>query len=352
MHYYYDMVQLGWQLMLRTAEFNRSMLSRGGGGGGQTVEMKVGVNCGCVAGIVLGKCRRFYCLYGDAMNVAARMSANAKEGSVCVSPQIASHLCSAAASFPRECSDCLSSWLLGSSHELKTALEPSDRGVSEGSTAVYHHEYDSHAGVGGERRQWRAVGSHIAARLDHLVDKEGERAGTIVDKERESGGKIAARLHGTDRAVQLPHVRSRRSCDAGDRSCDAGERSCDAGDSGSDVGSEPLKSTHASEPFKTRHPASYATHAVPLDASAWSVRAAETSEEVASQALTHTSAYAASEAYAGSEAYASVSAGARLSVVSRGLHAVKGKGLMELFDVTLLGELFHVLLQGKSYMRP
>jgi hypothetical protein len=42
--------------------------------------------------------RRFYCLYGDSMNVAARMSANAKESGVCVSPQIAAHLASAAAS--------------------------------------------------------------------------------------------------------------------------------------------------------------------------------------------------------------------------------------------------------------
>ena len=42
--------------------------------------------------------RRFYCLYGDSMNVAARMSANAKENGVCVSPQMAAHLASAAAS--------------------------------------------------------------------------------------------------------------------------------------------------------------------------------------------------------------------------------------------------------------
>jgi hypothetical protein len=44
--------------------------------------------------------RRFYCLYGDSMNVAARMSANAKESGVCVSPQIAAHLASAAACRP------------------------------------------------------------------------------------------------------------------------------------------------------------------------------------------------------------------------------------------------------------
>ena len=65
--------------------------------------------------------RRFYCLYGDSMNVAARMSANAKESGVCVSPQIAAHLASASASasalaslphlssFPSVWSDCASS---------------------------------------------------------------------------------------------------------------------------------------------------------------------------------------------------------------------------------------------------
>jgi hypothetical protein len=54
----------------------------------------------CVSGRV-SECvciRRFYCLYGDSMNVAARMSANAKESGVCVSPQIAAHLASTSAS--------------------------------------------------------------------------------------------------------------------------------------------------------------------------------------------------------------------------------------------------------------
>jgi hypothetical protein len=52
----------------------------------------------CVCVCVCVCIRRFYCLYGDSMNVAARMSANAKESGLCVSPQIAAHLASAAAS--------------------------------------------------------------------------------------------------------------------------------------------------------------------------------------------------------------------------------------------------------------
>jgi hypothetical protein len=52
----------------------------------------------CVCVCVCVCIRRFYCLYGDSMNVAARMSANAKDRGVCVSPQIAAHLASTAAS--------------------------------------------------------------------------------------------------------------------------------------------------------------------------------------------------------------------------------------------------------------
>jgi hypothetical protein len=50
--------------------------------------------CVCVCVCI----RRFYCLYGDSMNVAARMSANARESGVCVSPEIAAHLASTSAS--------------------------------------------------------------------------------------------------------------------------------------------------------------------------------------------------------------------------------------------------------------
>ena len=84
--------------------------------------------------------RRFYCLYGDSMNVAARMSANAKESGVCVSPQIAAHLASAASSrrsvtaavslprlssFPSVCigSECASPAAHRASATLHTATE-------------------------------------------------------------------------------------------------------------------------------------------------------------------------------------------------------------------------------------
>ncbi len=33
----------------------------------------MGVSCGPAAGAVLGEHRRFYCIYGDTVNLAARM---------------------------------------------------------------------------------------------------------------------------------------------------------------------------------------------------------------------------------------------------------------------------------------
>ena len=37
------------------------------------LRLKVGINCGAVAGAVIGSHKRFYCLYGDVVNTAARM---------------------------------------------------------------------------------------------------------------------------------------------------------------------------------------------------------------------------------------------------------------------------------------
>jgi len=51
-------------------------------------EMKVGINCGSVEGAVLGKCRRFYCVYGDTINTAARMAANARPGCITLSAEL------------------------------------------------------------------------------------------------------------------------------------------------------------------------------------------------------------------------------------------------------------------------
>jgi hypothetical protein len=78
----YEMIKLGWNLMEYTEVFSRS----------HEMKMKVGINCGPLAGIVLGKYRRFYCLYGNTMNVSARMCSNAKHGAICVSPDVARRL--------------------------------------------------------------------------------------------------------------------------------------------------------------------------------------------------------------------------------------------------------------------
>jgi hypothetical protein len=80
--YCYEMIKLGWNLIEHTELFSRS----------HEMKMKVGINCGPLAGIVLGKCRRFYCLLGSTMNVSARMCSNAKQGAICVTPDVAQRL--------------------------------------------------------------------------------------------------------------------------------------------------------------------------------------------------------------------------------------------------------------------
>ncbi len=86
--------------------------------------------CVCVRVCVCVCIRRFYCLYGDSMNVAARMSANAKESGVCVSPQIAAHLASAAASRCPTATDVPSEELKrASTRALETASDAGFRGL-------------------------------------------------------------------------------------------------------------------------------------------------------------------------------------------------------------------------------
>jgi hypothetical protein len=81
--YCYEMIKLGWNLIQYTEVFSRSH---------EMPQMKVGINCGPLAGIVLGKYRRFYCLFGNTMNVSARMCSNAKQGAICVTPDVAQRL--------------------------------------------------------------------------------------------------------------------------------------------------------------------------------------------------------------------------------------------------------------------
>jgi len=55
-NYSVNMIQLGRQLTRTTSKFAAP---------NRPLQMKVGINCGPVASVVLGKCRRFYCVYGN-----------------------------------------------------------------------------------------------------------------------------------------------------------------------------------------------------------------------------------------------------------------------------------------------
>ncbi|EKX48885.1 hypothetical protein GUITHDRAFT_51985, partial [Guillardia theta CCMP2712] len=49
---------------------------------GEALWAKVGIACGPLAGAIVGKTRRFYCLFGDAVNTSARMCSHSQPGSI------------------------------------------------------------------------------------------------------------------------------------------------------------------------------------------------------------------------------------------------------------------------------
>jgi hypothetical protein len=93
--YYLEMIKLGWSLMRYTNDFSRGLRGLlGREEGGHPAKFKCCISCGAVAGIVLGSlgCRPVYCLYGNSLSVAARMSAHANTERVCVSADFARRL--------------------------------------------------------------------------------------------------------------------------------------------------------------------------------------------------------------------------------------------------------------------
>jgi class 3 adenylate cyclase len=59
---------------------------------GMRIAVKAGIHLGPVAGVVLGKQRSFYALYGDSVNVAARMAQSAAPGKLLASKPFADNL--------------------------------------------------------------------------------------------------------------------------------------------------------------------------------------------------------------------------------------------------------------------
>ena len=69
--YHLDMIALGFDLMRTMSNMARNPsfydtegIERETPASAQSLAMKVGLSAGPVAGIVMGSCRRFYCIYG------------------------------------------------------------------------------------------------------------------------------------------------------------------------------------------------------------------------------------------------------------------------------------------------
>jgi class 3 adenylate cyclase len=77
-----SLINLGWELSSMTSNF--SMYD------GTRLQMQVGINSGPVAGALLGKVRRFYNIYGDTINTAARMASKSQNGCICFSEEFLS----------------------------------------------------------------------------------------------------------------------------------------------------------------------------------------------------------------------------------------------------------------------
>jgi class 3 adenylate cyclase len=93
--YHLDMIELGFDLMRVMSNMAQKPSFHDTGGmeretpvRARNSAMKVGLSIGPVAGIVLGSCRRFYCIYGDTVNTAARMCKFSNLGTIRVTQGI------------------------------------------------------------------------------------------------------------------------------------------------------------------------------------------------------------------------------------------------------------------------
>jgi class 3 adenylate cyclase len=93
--YHLAMIALGFDLMRTMSNMTRKPsfhdtegIERETPDSAQNSAMKVGLSIGPVAGIVLGSCRRFYCIYGDTVNTAARMCKFSNLGTIRVTQGI------------------------------------------------------------------------------------------------------------------------------------------------------------------------------------------------------------------------------------------------------------------------
>ena len=134
------------------------------------------------AGIVLGNCMRFYCLYGNTMNVASRMCSNAKEGGICASRDLVRRLeglegTSDRADSASEPQSSVSSVCACTSDRADSASEPQSSGSSVcASREVVRHQLQLDATAA-----TAATGAIPVCRLEGITDSGSEAPSSVTE---------------------------------------------------------------------------------------------------------------------------------------------------------------------------
>ena len=156
------------------------------------------------AGIVLGNCMRFYCLYGNTMNVASRMCSNAKEGGICASRDLVRRL----------------EGLEGTSDRADSASEPQSSVSSVcASREVVRHQLQQAATAA-----TAATGALPVRRLEGITDSGSDAPSSVTEPQSSVNANersICARTEALSntRTEALSHTRTEAS------SVNANERS-------------------------------------------------------------------------------------------------------------------------------
>ena len=292
--YCHELLELGWNLKQATDRFDQRHFrdfpdtpqrhlgdGRSEGTVRKKLEMKVGINAGPVACVVLGTCRRFYCVYGNTVNTAARMCSYAAPGAVCLSPDFVKLV----------------------SHDLRD--EASDAGAGGGGGGRGGAAVRGERGHAGADEHGHAVAQDdVSIMMAHARGAPAHAPAESVTVPAMAQAELStqAELRNFDCAqfpqaeLGFPRLTSSRTAEAAEQGVSLGHGGGDGGERGR------VAVTRTRSSITSSSPAAAAVRMVPL---------AATLE---------------------GPVYMYRRRGSSFSLASRGMHEIKGKGLMQLID--------------------